>query len=138
VKDSHDRYANIEISYLLQRMEAYRGLAILTTNMKDALDTAFMRRIRFVVNFPFPGIEQRLEIWRRIFPSDTPTSGLEPQKLAQLNVAGGNIRNIALHAAFLAADANEPVQMPHLLRATRVEYNKLEKALTDTETRGWL
>lgn len=138
VKDSHDRYANIEISYLLQRMEAYRGLAILTTNMKDALDAAFLRRIRFVVHFPFPGIEQRIEIWRRIFPIDTPTNGLEPHTLSQLNVAGGNIRNIALYAAFLAADADEPVQMTHVLRAARVEYNKLEKALTDTEIRGWV
>jgi SpoVK/Ycf46/Vps4 family AAA+-type ATPase len=138
VKDSHDRYANIEISYLLQRMEAYRGLAILTTNMKDALDAAFLRRIRFVVHFPFPGIEQRMEIWRRIFPIDTPTNGLEPRKLSQLNIAGGNIRNIALYAAFLAADADEPVQMTHVLRAARVEYNKLEKSLTDTEIRGWI
>ena len=72
VKDSHDRYANIEVSYLLQRMEAYRGLAILTTNMKQALDPAFTRRIRFVVQFPFPGAEERAEIWRRIFPEATP------------------------------------------------------------------
>src|SRR5205807_691356 len=76
VKDSHDRYANIEVSYLLQRMEAYRGLAILTTNMKNALDTAFMRRIRFIVQFPFPDMLQRVEIWRRIFPATTPTEGL--------------------------------------------------------------
>jgi len=138
VKDSHDRYANIEISYLLQRMEAYRGLAILTTNMKEAIDTAFLRRIRFVVQFPFPSLEQRAEIWRRIFPADTPTEGLNMEKLAQLNVAGGNIRNIALHAAFLAADADEPVRMKHLLRAARVEYSKLEKPLTDTEIRGWI
>lgn len=137
VKDSHDRYANIEISYLLQRMEAYRGLAVLTTNMKDAIDTAFLRRIRFVVQFPFPNLEQRLEIWRHIFPGDTPTEGLDMEKLSRLNVAGGNIRNIALHAAFLAADANEPVRMKHLLRAARVEYSKLEKSLTDTEIRGW-
>jgi AAA+ superfamily predicted ATPase len=137
VKDSHDRYANIEISYLLQRMEAYRGLAILTTNMKDAIDTAFLRRIRFVVQFPFPNVEQRLEIWRHIFPADAPTEGLDMEKLSRLNVAGGSIRNIALHAAFLAADADEPVRMKHLLRAARVEYSKLEKSLTDTEIRGW-
>src|SRR5262249_50635455 len=76
VKDSHDRYANIEVSYLLQRMEAYRGLAILTTNMKNALDMAFMRRIRFIVQFPFPDMIQRVEIWQHIFPSSTPTDGL--------------------------------------------------------------
>lgn len=138
VKDSHDRYANIEVSYLLQRMEAYRGLAILTTNMKEALDAAFLRRIRFVVQFPFPDAAQRAEIWRRIFPADTPTEGLDSTKLSRLNVAGGNIRNVALNAAFLAADAGEPVRMSHVLRAARTEYAKLEKPLTDSETRGWL
>jgi hypothetical protein len=138
VKDSHDRYANIEISYLLQRMEAYRGLAILTTNMKSALDTAFLRRIRFIMQFPFPDAAQRAEIWRRIFPVDTPTEGLDVGRLARLNVPGGNIRNIALHAAFLAADAGEPVRMLHLLRAARTEYGKLEKSLTEAEIRGWI
>ena len=138
VKDSHDRYANIEISYLLQRMEDYRGLAVLTTNMKSALDTAFLRRIRFVVQFPFPNAAERAEIWRRIFPLDTPTEGLDVDKLARLNAAGGNIRNIALHAAFLAADAGEPVRMAHLLRTARTEYSKLEKSLTEAEIRGWV
>lgn len=137
VKDSHDRYANIEVSYLLQRMEAYRGLAILTTNMKHALDQAFVRRIRFIVHFPFPDAGQRAEIWRRIYPAATPTEGLNVTRLARLNVAGGNIRNIALHAAFLAADTDEPVQMRHLLQAARSEYAKLEKPLTDAEVGGW-
>lgn len=147
VKDSHDRYANIEVSYLLQRMEAYRGLAILTTNLKDALDSAFIRRIRFIVQFPFPDAEQRAAIWRNIFPKATPVQGLDVEKLARLNVAGGNIRNIALHAAFLAADAKPsegdqaeitPVGMPHLLAAARREYTKLERPLTETETRDWV
>jgi SpoVK/Ycf46/Vps4 family AAA+-type ATPase len=137
VKDSHDRYANIEVSFLLQRMEAYRGLAILSTNLKDALDTAFLRRIRFLVQFPSPDAEQRAEIWRRIFPATTPAEGLDPLRLARLNVAGGSIRNIALHAAFLAADAGEPVGMGHLLQAARAEYAKLERPLTENETRGW-
>src|SRR5919199_4516922 len=108
VKDSHDRYANMEVSYLLQRMEAYRGLAILTTNLKDALDTAFLRRLRFIVRFPFPDANQRAEIWQRIFPKDTPTEDLDVKKLAKLSVAGGNIRNIAMNAAFFAADAWGP------------------------------
>ena len=82
VKDSHDRYANIEVSYLLQRMESYRGLAILTTNMQNALDTAFLRRIRFIVQFPFPDVAQRTEIWRRSFPAEAPTKGLDANKLA--------------------------------------------------------
>jgi hypothetical protein len=137
VKDSHDRYANIEVSYLLQRMEAYRGLAVLTTNLKSALDTAFLRRIRFVVQFPFPDTAQRAEIWKRIFPLQTPTENLDTAKLARLNVAGGNIRNIALNAAFLAADAGEPVRMTHMLRAAQAEYSKLEKSLTEAETSGW-
>jgi ATPase family associated with various cellular activities (AAA) len=137
VKDSHDRYANVEISYLLQRMEAYRGLAILTTNMKNALDTAFQRRIRFIVQFPFPDAAQRTEIWRRAFPSDTPLDTLNYSKLARLQVAGGTIRNIAMNAAFLAADACAPVQMLHLLQATRNEYAKLDLPLTENEIGGW-
>lgn len=138
VKDSHDRYANMEVSYLLQRMEAYRGLAILTTNLKDAIDVAFLRRIRFVVKFPFPDTTQRAEIWRRVFPANTPVAALDVNKLARLNVAGGNIRNIALNAAFLAADAREVVQMKHLLTAAKSEYAKLERTLTDAEVKGWI
>ncbi|MBD2158523.1 ATP-binding protein [Leptolyngbya sp. FACHB-16] len=138
VKDSHDRYANIEVSYLLQRMEAYRGLAILTTNLRSAIDPAFLRRIRFVVQFPFPDVAQRTEIWQRMFPAKLPTEGLDYGKLAQLSVAGGNIRNIALNAAFLAADSREPLQMKHLLRAAQSEYTKLEKTLTNAEAGGWV
>ncbi|NER79762.1 MAG: ATP-binding protein [Leptolyngbya sp. SIO1D8] len=138
VKDSHDRHANIEVSYLLQRMEAYRGLAILTTNLKEALDQAFLRRIRFVVQFPFPDANQRAEIWRRAFPPQTPTQGLDYRKLAKLSVAGGNIANIALNAAFAAAEANEPVGMQTILQAVKREYVKLERPLTDGEVRGWV
>ncbi|MFW9261096.1 ATP-binding protein [Nostoc sp. CALU 546] len=138
VKDARDRYANIEVSYLLQRMESYPGLAVLTTNLKSSIDTAFLRRIRFVVQFPFPDTTQRAEIWRRVFPAETPTADLDALQLARLNVAGGNIRNIALNAAFLAADAGEPVQMKHVLRAAQTEYSKLEKPLTDAEVGGWM
>jgi len=137
VKDSHDRYANIEINYLLQRMESYRGLAVLATNMKSALDSAFLRRIRFVINFPFPDTVQRAAIWQRIFPPRTPTEGLDIGKLARLNLAGGNIRNIALNAAFLAANAGEPVRMTDVLHAVRSEYAKLEKPLTEAEIGSW-
>jgi SpoVK/Ycf46/Vps4 family AAA+-type ATPase len=136
VRDSHDRYANVEISYLLQRMEAYRGLAILTTNLKETIDTAFLRRIRFAVSFPFPDAGQRAEIWRRIFPGQTPTDGLDVGRLARLNIPGGNIHNIALYAAFLAADAGEPVRMSHLQRAAQVEFGKLERPLAETELGG--
>ncbi|HYC62440.1 MAG TPA: ATP-binding protein [Thermoanaerobaculia bacterium] len=138
VKDSHDRYANIEVSYLLQRMEAYRGLALLTTNMKAAIDSAFLRRLRFVVTFPFPDPTQRVEIWRRVFPKSTPVAELDLGRLARLNVAGGNIRNIAVGAAFLAAQSGAPVHMDHLLSAARSEYAKLERQLTETEAGGWV
>ena len=138
VKDSHDRYANMEVSYLLQRMESYRGLAILTTNLKNSIDGAFLRRIRFVVQFPFPDFEERELLWQRAFPAQTPTRGLEPRLLAQLQVSGGNIKNIALGAAFIAADAGEAVGMQHIYRAAEAEYAKLEKQLTVSETNGWL
>jgi hypothetical protein len=138
VKDSHDRYANIEVSYLLQRMESYPGLAILTTNLKAILDPAFLRRLRFVVDFPFPDASMRTDIWRSIFPPQTETQGLDFERLARLNVTGGNIRNIALNAAFLAAAEHEAVQMKHLLAASRTEYRKLEKPLTEVETGGWV
>ena len=137
VKDSHDRYANIEVSYLLQRMEAFQGLAILTTNSKSALDKSFQRRLRFSVSFPFPDAAQREAIWRRIFPATTPTQGLDHARLAQLNVAGGNIRNIALNAAFLAAASGTAVQMAHLLQAARMEAQKIERPLAEAEIRGW-
>jgi SpoVK/Ycf46/Vps4 family AAA+-type ATPase len=137
VKDSHDRYANLEVSYLLQRMESYRGLAILTTNMKQALDPAFLRRIRFIVNFPFPEPSERAEIWWKTIPTNTPTHGLDFAKLASLNISGGSIWNIALNAAFLAAEGDEPLKMRHILLAARSEYAKLEKPLTDAEVRGW-
>ncbi|MBT2367455.1 ATP-binding protein [Streptomyces sp. ISL-10] len=138
VKDSHDRYANLEVSYLLMRMEAYRGLAILTTNMKQALDTAFMRRIRFVVDFPFPGESERAEIWRRVLPARAPMKGVDPQLLARLTVAGGSIRNIALSGAFLAAEEGDRLQMRHMLEAARTEYLKLDRSLTPSEVHGWV
>jgi hypothetical protein len=137
VKDSHDRYANLEVSYLLQRMEAYRGLAVLTTNMRSALDTAFLRRLRFIVEFPFPGIGERTAIWRRAFPAGVPLDGVAPERLASLNITGGVIRNIALSAAFLAADAGQSVGMGHLRRAATFELQKLERSVTEAELGGW-
>ena len=128
---------DVEVGYLLQRMESYAGLAILTTNLKSALDTAFMRRIRFVVEFPFPDHADRARIWERAFPSATPTAGLDVARLAQLSVAGGGIKNVALGAAFLAAEVREPVGMAHVLRAARADYAKLARPLTDAEVAGW-
>jgi len=137
VRDSHDRYANLEVSYLLQRMESYRGIAILTTNMQNALDPAFQRRLRFVVQFPFPDAPSRERIWRKVFPAAAPTENLDYEKLAQLNVTGGAIRNIALLSAFLAAHERTPIGMHHMLEAAHTEYAKLDKPLSPAETRGW-
>lgn len=137
VKDSHDRYANIEVSYLLQRMEAFNGLAILTTNMKGALDQAFQRRLRVVLHFPFPDQAQREAIWRSVLPPQLPREGLDFGKLAQLHLAGGSIRNVALNAAFIAAARDEPLRMAHLLQAAHAEAGKRERPLAEAETRGW-
>jgi ATPase family associated with various cellular activities (AAA) len=144
VKDSKDRYANQSVSYLLQRMETYIGIAILTTNLPNAIDSAFMRRIRFSVRFEYPSLEQRFEIWKQQFPKEAPTEGLSFQRLAQLNVSGAIIRNIALGAAFLAmedgvrAGTELPIRMSHLLSAARAECLKQSRPITDEEIRGWV
>jgi hypothetical protein len=137
VRDSHDRYANIETGYLLQRMEQFQGVAILTTNTKTSLDNAFQRRLRFTVDFPYPGAAERERIWRRAIPVHTPTSAIDPTRLAQLHMAGGNIRNIALNAAFLAAEEHQPLSMSHLRQAANLEAAKTERPIATTETRGW-
>ena len=138
VKDSHDRYANIEVNYLLQRMEAFRGLAILATNMRSALDTAFLRRLRFVVALPFPGAAQRKLIWQRAFPrkeNGIVLDGLDYDALARLNLSGGSIHNVALNAAFLAAAGDGRVTMPLLLQSARAEMRKMERPIRDADFR---
>ncbi len=137
VKDSHDRYANVEVSYLLQRMESYRGLAILTTNMRDALDPAFVRRLRFIIDFPFPDSASREAIWRLAFPPSAPAQ-LDYTKLAHLTVTGGNIRSIAMDAAFRAAGQHHAITMSDVFEAARAEYRKLDRTLADVEIAGWL
>lgn len=127
VKDSHDRYANIEINYLLQRMEAYRGLAILATNMKSALDKAFVRRLRFMLDFPFPGEADRKAIWQRAFPPEVPLNGLDWDRLARLNLTGGSIHNVALNSAFRAAHQESEVTMPLVLDTARAEMKKMDR-----------
>jgi hypothetical protein len=133
VKDSHDRYANIEVNYLLQRMEDYRGLAILATNRKSALDGAFMRRLRFLVDFPFPDATDRKRIWQKAFPPAVTVNGLDYDALARMDITGGNIRNIALNAAFLAAGEDAPIGMGHVMHAARREYLKTERLVTEAE-----
>ena len=129
VKDSHDRYANIEVAYLLQRIDSYRGLAILTTNMKGALDRAFLRRLRFIVNFPFPDEAARESLWRRQFPSRAPLGAdIDWRALARLHLTGGHIRSVALNGAFRAAADGGAIAQRHLLDAARAEYQKLERS----------
>lgn len=132
VKDSHDRYANIEVSYLLQRMEAFSGLAILATNLKNNLDPAFLRRLRYVVDIPYPDAQLREAIWRQAFPSGTATAALDYNALSRLDLAGGNITVAAINAAYLAAAEDTPVGMKHVAQAVRAEFRKL-----DRDFRGW-
>jgi hypothetical protein len=140
VKDANDRYANIEVSYLLQRMESFRGLVILTTNQETSMDTAFLRRIRFIVRFPTPDKEARQLLWKTIFPASTPVQNLDYAKLAQLEVSGGNIRNIALGAAFIAAsDPNaDGIVMRHLLQSAQEEIRKLKRLPRPGELNAWV
>lgn len=135
VKDSHDRYANIEINYLLQRMEAFRGLAILATNMRSALDQAFVRRLRFIVTFPFPTPSDRQKMWQHVFPPQTHTEDLNLARLARLNLTGGSIHNVALNAAFLAAQKGTSVTMPLILLAARTEFRKLDRPINEADFR---
>jgi len=135
VKDSHDRYANIEVNYLLQRMEDYRGVAVLTTNQRHALDHAFLRRLRFVVSFAFPSPAQRRALWERAFPPRTPVADLDIDRLVTLAATGGMIRNIALNAAFCAAGQGTAVSTRLVLEMARVEFHKLELPLNDQDFR---
>lgn len=127
VKDAHDRYANIEVAYLLQRMEAYEGLAILTTNLRQNLDAAFLRRLRFIIDFPRPDAAAREEIWRRCLPAASyQLDGGDFRLLARkIELTGGHIRQITLRAAFLAAAADQPIGFGHLVYATNAEFAKL-------------
>ncbi len=138
VRDAHDRYANIEVAYLLQRIESYEGLVILATNLRQNMDEAFVRRLQFIVDFPFPDEAHRRQIWQVLFPAETPRSAdIDIGYLAQrFRLAGGNIKNIVLGAAFLAAADGGAVTMGHLLQATRREHQKMGKVLTEAELAG--
>jgi SpoVK/Ycf46/Vps4 family AAA+-type ATPase len=137
VKDAHDRYANIETGYLLQKMDEYEGIVILATNLRKNLDEAFVRRMHFVIEYPFPEEEDRYQIWSRVFPKEMPLAeSVDLRFMArQFKIAGGNIKNIALTAAFLAASdgSDAVVEMLHLIRATRREFQKMGKLITETD-----
>ncbi len=135
VRDAHDRYANVEISYLLQRMEAYAGVVILATNLRKNMDDAFVRRLQFSIEFPFPNEKHRRRIWAQIWPEATPRSPeLDMDFMVQcFELAGGNIRNIALAAVFYAAEEGGAISMAHLIRATQREYQKMGKVMLAEE-----
>jgi SpoVK/Ycf46/Vps4 family AAA+-type ATPase len=132
VRDAHDRYANVEIAYLLQRMEEYDGLAILATNVRHHIDEAFIRRLDLIVDFPFPDNAERHRIWRSCLPRAVPLDDdVDFAALAGHRLAGGNIRNAVLGAAYLAAQAGIPIGQAQLVAATRRELVKMGKLLTD-------
>jgi hypothetical protein len=135
VKDSHDRYANIEVNYLLQRMEEYGGVAILASNQRHALDPAFLRRLRLVIPFPFPSPAERAVLWARAFPSRAPVQELDIERLAAIAASGGMIRNIALNAAYCAAGRGSKVTMELVLEMARVEFRKLELPINEANFR---
>ena len=138
VRDAHDRYANIEVAYLLQKMEGYEGVSLLATNLRQNMDEAFLRRLAFIVHFPFPDAESRRRIWQGIWPAQVSFAGdVDLDRLAQqFKLSGGNIKNIALAAAFSAAEDGGRVSMAHLLLATRREYQKIGKVLPEADVNG--
>jgi SpoVK/Ycf46/Vps4 family AAA+-type ATPase len=140
VKDAHDRYANIETGYLLQKMEEYDGIVILATNLRKNLDDAFIRRMHFMIEYPFPEEEDRYQIWQRSFPKGVPMGATVDIRFMarQFKIAGGNIKNICLTASFLAAgdleaNPNQAVEMVHLIKATRREFQKMGKLCTASD-----
>ena len=130
VSDAHDRYANLEVSFLLQKMEEYDGIVILATNLRGNMDDAFIRRIRFIVEFPFPDQESRKQIWCKSIPDLAPVSeDIDFDLLAnRLKLSGGNIKNIVLNAAFHASDENSAIAMKHMLLSARDEFQKIGKS----------
>ena len=135
VRDSHDRYANIEMAYLLQKMDEYEGMVILATNLRKNMDEAFARRMHFAVEFPIPDEADRLRIWQNIFPIEAPlTTTIDLSFLArQFKITGGNIKNIALGAAFLAAQDGGGITMENIIWATKREFQKLGKLCTESD-----
>jgi SpoVK/Ycf46/Vps4 family AAA+-type ATPase len=138
VRDAHDRYANIEVSYLLQKMDSYSGGVILATNLRRHIDDAFARRLTFSISFPFPEAESRRRLWHGVWPAQTPLApDIDLDELADaVRLSGGNIVNVAAAAAFLAASADEPVGRPHLVRAIRTEFLKMGVAAPDLTPAG--
>jgi SpoVK/Ycf46/Vps4 family AAA+-type ATPase len=135
VSDSHDRYANIEVAYLLQKMEGYSGAVILATNFRHNIDEAFLRRLDFVIDFPFPEPEDRVHIWRLVLPDEAPLDGdVDVEFLStQFKLSGGGIRNASLAAAFLAAEDGGVIGMRHLIVGVALEYGKLGRLTLESD-----
>ena len=136
VQDAHDRYANIEVAYLLQQMESYPGAVVLATNFRQNIDEAFLRRLDFVVDFPFPEPADRERIWRLLLPAPGAARRRRRPRLprpAQFKLAGGNIRNASLAAAFLAAEDGGVIAMRHLVRGVALEYGKLGRLTLESD-----
>jgi hypothetical protein len=133
IKDAHDRFANIEVGFLLQRIESFPGLVILATNLRKNIDAAFLRRLQVIVEFPTPDLASRAAIWAATWPPGAPVANdVDPRLLAErFDLSGGHIRNIALSAAYAAAEADSPISLRHVLDAARVEYRKLDKLMPD-------
>ncbi len=132
VRDSNDKYSNMEAAFLLQKMEEYEGITVLATNFLQNFDEAFKRRMKFIIDFPFPDVPQRLQIWKQVFPKQTPIDEeLDYEFLAaNFELSGSNIKNVALHAAFLAAAEGRAVSMKHITAGIRNEFFKSGKTLT--------
>ena len=137
VNDSKDRHANVQVSYLLQRLDSFTGIALLTTNFKDNLDDAFVRRFRFIIGFPLPNKEERKIMWQKSFPKGAPRADLNYDRLAQLSLTGSHIRNIAVQAAFIAAQAETEITMEVIKKAVELEYGKMEKPVGMNEFKNW-
>ncbi len=134
VQDAHDRYANIEVAYLLQRIEAYDGAVILTSNLRHNIDLAFLRRLDLVVEFPFPEEDDRARLWRRLVPAGAPTVEIDVAFLAErFRLSGGSIRNASLTAALIAAGEGGTITMAHLARAIALEYDKLGRLTLESD-----
>jgi ATP-dependent 26S proteasome regulatory subunit len=137
VRDSRDRYANLQVNYLLQLMEGFGGVAVLATNRRGAIDSAFLRRLRFVVDFPVPDAAARRDIWQRSFPAGAPLAAIDWDVLGALELTGGSIRTVSLNAAFLAAAQDTEIAMRHLMRAARREYAKLDRLSAGVDFGRW-
>ena len=135
VKDAHDRYANIEVAYMLQKMECYDGAVILATNLRSNIDDAFLRRLDLAIEFPFPELDQRRAIWRTLLPARAPVADDVDLDLlaANFRLSGGSIRNCSLAAAFIAADDGGTIAMRHLVQAVFAEYLKLGRLTLESE-----